>query len=474
MNAKFVKRVGPLVGISAVAVVFASVALAQTDPIDAYVRNEMAKRHIPGLAFAIIKNNRVVKARNYGLANIEQNSHVSDRTTFEIASMTKQFTAAAMLLLVQDGKVDLDASVGKYVSGVPDSWRGITVRRLLNHTSGLRDDWDEDDDFFLTHKSDDEFLKALVDRPLKFGPGERFSYSCGPFVAGMVIAKVSGMPYAAFMKERIFDRLGMSSTRINDPSAIVSGRAAGYVYRGGTLKNGVRISPAAEARGDVGISTTVLDMAKWDAALNGTKFLKASSLKEMFGSAQLNDGSTAPYGLGWFTAPARGHRAEWHSGGFRTGFSSSIDRYPDDHLTVIVLGNLQQGHVWSIGRELAGFYIPEFRSLAAATPQPDLAPQQTERFKKLVISIADAKIDLAQTAAGFPSGFYDPEDVRSGIEAMKAFTFVSCRKAGNRPRLFGERLSEICFYKIRTNEDQLISFWLTTDGKVIYIDPYEY
>jgi CubicO group peptidase (beta-lactamase class C family) len=186
-------------------VVFLPTVTTANDGIDNFVRSEMQKKHIPGASLVVIRNGRIIKSANYGLANVELNAPVNDQTSFEIASMTKQFTAAALLLLVEDGKVRLDDSVTAYLADLPSTWQDINIRRLLDHTSGLRDDWDEGNDFFLTKNSDQAFLDALKQRPLGFRPGERFSYSCGPFVVGMIISKVSGVPYAEFMRRRIFE-----------------------------------------------------------------------------------------------------------------------------------------------------------------------------------------------------------------------------------------------------------------------------
>ncbi len=196
--------------------------------IDSAVRAEMEARHIPGLQVAVIKFGLVLKKGNYGYANLEDRTPVTDSTLFSIASMSKAFTCAGILLLMEDGKLNIDDSVGKYFDSLPSSWAGITLRRLMNHTAGLRDDWDEDDNFFYTNKSDSAFFAALKTAPLKFQPGEGWSYGCGPFILGMIIAKVSGESYPEFMKHRIFDKLGMNNSRIDDPEAIIPNKAAGY------------------------------------------------------------------------------------------------------------------------------------------------------------------------------------------------------------------------------------------------------
>ena len=453
-------------------------ASAQTDQIDAYVRADMARRHIPGVSLVVIKDNKLIKASNYGLANVELNVAVNERTSFEIASMTKQFTDAALLLLVEEGKVGLDDSITKYLDGLPATWRDITIRRLMNHTAGLRDDWEEDNNFFLTKNTNEEFLHALTEAPLKFKPGERYGYGCGPFVIGMVIEKVSGKTYAQFMQERIFDPLGMTSTHVNDPFRIVPDRASGYAFKDGALKNGVRISPAAEARGDVGIRTTALDLARWDGAMNDTRLLKPSSLEAMFSWARLNDGSTAPSGLGWLMFPVRGHAVAQHGGGFRTGFSSTINRYLDDHLTVIILNNLWRGSANDTGHIIAGFYNPDYRSASMMTARPDPNPHRTDQLRRLLILLKnggnDAKL-TALTTANFPFTIYEPDDWSRLVTGMKSFSFIDCQDvSARRTNLFRATVNKICFYKVAGEEEKYISFALTAEGKVAYIEPYDY
>jgi CubicO group peptidase (beta-lactamase class C family) len=252
-------------------------AAAQSDAIDDYVRAEMARRHIPGLSLAVVRNGTVVKLGHYGLADLELNVPVTDDTKFEIASMTKQFTDAAILLLVEDGKLGLDDPVAKFLSDAPPSWKAITIRQLMNHTAGVRDDWDEDTAFFLRNQTTDDFLKALYAFPLKFAPGQGWAYGAGPFVLSIVIEKISGRPYSEFMQERVFAPLGMTATSINDVFVVLPHRASGYRWIGGAMTRGARISPTAQGRGDVGIITTAADLAKWDVALNTTKLLSRTT-----------------------------------------------------------------------------------------------------------------------------------------------------------------------------------------------------
>ena len=230
---------------------FVAVAAApQSDAVDDYVRTEMARRHIPGLALAVVRNGTVAKLGHYGLADVELSVAVTDDTKFEIASMTKQFTDAAILLLAEEGKLGLDDPIARFITDAPPSWKPITVRQLMNHTAGVRDDWDEDTVFFLRNQTNEDFLKELYAFPLKFAPGEGWAYGAGPFVLGVIIEKISGRRYSEFMQERVFGPLGMTATGINDVFTVLPQRASGYRWIGGALTRGARISPAAQSRGD--------------------------------------------------------------------------------------------------------------------------------------------------------------------------------------------------------------------------------
>ena len=328
--------------------------------IDSAIRAAMAERQIPGMQVAVVKYGIVLKKGSYGMANLEDRVPVTDSTLFPIASMSKAFTCAAVLLLMEEGKLGIDDSVGKYFESLPAGWEAITIRKLMNHTSGLRDDWDEDDIFFNTNNSDSAFFAALKAAPLKFQPGQAWSYSCGPFVLGLIIAKVSGESYADFMKHRIFDKLGMNNTRINDVDAVIPNRAAGYRLKDNIFYHGREISAAAQARGDVGVLTTVTDMVKWYTAMQDSSLLKQSSLDLMFSPGVLNDGNKTPYGFGWFVNPYRDHPLYSHSGGFRTGYNSDIEIYPEDHVCIIILSNLHGSGTPRITKDIIGLFNPEY------------------------------------------------------------------------------------------------------------------
>ena len=442
--------------------------------IDRYVRTEMATRRIPGLALLVAKNHRIVYAANYGVANLELQAPVTERTSFEIASMSKQFTDAAILLLADRGKLDLDDQLPKFFTDLPAAWNSITLRQLMTHTAGLRDDWDEDDPFFYSKTTPLEFFDVLKAAPLKFPPGTSFSYGSGPFVLGLVIERVSGQSYAAFMREHIFRPLGMSSTDVNDPVPVVPGRASGYVIRGDSLRNGVRISPAAEARGDVGIRSAARDLMRWDAALDGSTLLSEGSRRAMFTPGRLTNGEVVPYGFGWYILPFRGHTEISHDGGFRTGFRTTIARYPDDSLTVVVLTNLQGPPTYAIARAVAAFYDPDYRPIPAMSPQADHFPDRTATVTRLIEAIRDGQpMPDLRPEVRWPAG-YTLSQVRAMLAGAPAPVFIDCQDLQSRQvEIEGARIVANCFYRIEGTKMRYWTISFAADGRVAYFEPEE-
>ncbi|MFQ5818257.1 MAG: serine hydrolase domain-containing protein, partial [Terriglobia bacterium] len=222
---------------------FTSVA-AHADEADEYIEAEMKKRHIPGLALAVVKNGQVIKAKSYGLANLELDVPVTLDSVFELASVTKPFTATAIMLLVEEGKVGLDDKISKFLINAPYTWRDITVRHLLTHTAGFASDCKEiRKQGWLANYMTAEMFEAGSKCPADFAPGERWQYSdLGYFLLGMIIEEVSGKRYREFVRERIFQPLGMTATTVIDQWEIIKNRAAGYTLRDGKLAHIRRIS----------------------------------------------------------------------------------------------------------------------------------------------------------------------------------------------------------------------------------------
>ncbi len=444
---------------------------ARGDALDDGVRAAMRERHVPGLAYAVIRDGRVVRQGSFGLANVELRVPVTPHTSFEIASMSKQFAAAAVLLLVEDGRIGLDDSVTRYLPDAPPAWRAITIRRLLDHTSGLPDDFDEDDAYFQTRITHADFLHSLEAAPLRFEPGTAFRYSCGPFVAGLVVEAVTGRPYRAFFADRIARLLGLAETSVNDASALVPQRAAGYDLHGDTLVNGRRISAAAESRADVGVRTTLHDLVRWDAALSTPGFLRRQSLDAMFGPSTIRSGRVVPYALGWFITPWRGHRVAGHGGAFRTGYSSEIDRYLDDDLTIIVLTNLRAAHPYVIARLIASHFLAGCEPIRGLRARIDVHPRRTAGVRAVMDSLARGALDPEALAGRYHEAFDTGDELREALRGLRAVTYVdSVAMKRPAPNLYGSMIAWTGLYRVDAEVESDWSVAFTRDGSIVAIE----
>jgi CubicO group peptidase (beta-lactamase class C family) len=328
------------------------------DTVDEYVKEQMAKQRIPGLSIAVVKDGKLIKAAGYGMANLETNTLATPETVYKTASLSKPIIAAAVMLLVQDGKIGLDDKAEQYLSGAPASWQNITLRNLLTHTSGIvRDPPD-----YHPYKEQDiaEVIDSAYSLPLKFQPGEKWLYSnVGYYVLAEIISKVSGKPWGEFISERLFMPAGMTSTRTVTMSAIVPNRASGYEQTNSGIANAenwIAVRPSGA------FLSTVLDLAKWEVFMDLHSPLKADSRQQMLTPASLSDKTTADYGFGWYVDSFLGRVRIHHDGQF-PGFRSDYERFEDDRLSVIVLANSGSSSVESLAIKVAGFYAP-----ALATP----------------------------------------------------------------------------------------------------------
>ncbi len=325
--------------------------------IGEYLQNEMKTQQIPGVSLAVIRNGEIVLAKGYGYANVEHQAPAKPETIFQSGSMGKQFTATAVMLLMEDGKLAIDDKITKYFPDSPETWRNITIRNLLTHTSGMTD-YPEGFDFRRDY-TEDELYERAKQIPLAFQPGEKWSYSnVGYMMLGILIHKVSGKFYGDFLQERVFNPLGMSATRVISEADIIPNRAAGYRLDKGELKNQNWVSPSLNTTADGALYMNVYDMAKWDAALYGEKLLKRSSLEQMWTPVKLNNGQTHPYGFGWMLGNVKGHRYVQHSGAWQ-GFKAQIIRYLDDKLTIVLFANQARANQSKLAHGVAALLNPE-------------------------------------------------------------------------------------------------------------------
>nr|WP_314542938.1 serine hydrolase domain-containing protein [uncultured Massilia sp.] len=387
---------------------------AGADALDEAILKEMAFRHVPGVSLLVVQDGKVVKEQGYGLANIEHGVPVTPDTVFQSGSIGKQFTAALVLLLARDGKLQLDDPVSRYLDGTPPAWRGITIRHLLNHTSGLDDPYEKMD--FRKDYTDEELIAHEASIPLLFSPGEKWSYSnTGYHLLGFICNKVGGKFYGEQLRERIFAPLGMG-TRIISEADIVPHRAAGYEWDGERLRNQTWVAPRLNTTADGSLYLTARDLMKWDAALYGNAILDAGMRAASWTPTRLADGSTVPYGYGWALQPRNGHRAISHSGMWQ-GFTSMFDRYVDDRLTVIVLTNSDVASPERIANLAAAHYVPAL-ALKAAPPVPDADQATAARVRAAAARLAAGKLPERVSAA--VAAAYTPALVDIAAELRRA------------------------------------------------------
>jgi len=353
--------------------------------IDAYVQAEMRRQKIPGVSLAVIRDGRIAMLKSYGLANVEHRVPVKPETVFQSGSIGKQFTAAAVMLLVQDGKISLADKITKFFPDVPASWGQITVRNLLNHTSGMGDFPPEID--LRRDYTEDEYFTSLNKVPLAFEPGTNWDYSNAGYVTlGILIRKVTGKFYGEFLQERIFRPVGMTTARVISEADIVPNRAAGYRLVSGELKNQEWVSPSTNTTADGSLYLTVLDLAKWDAALYTDKPLKQSTLAEIWAPATLNNGKQKAYGFGWHSNRIHHRRVLYHGGAWQ-GFKSSITRFVDDRLTIIFFANSWETNDIKLTRGLASIFYPEF-ALPTIQTIADRDKKASSVIKQVLLQLA--------------------------------------------------------------------------------------
>jgi D-alanyl-D-alanine carboxypeptidase len=335
------------------AVSFAAPTIVRADPTDDFVRAEMKRQNIPGLSLAILTDGQIIKAAGYGVADRATKIPATPDTVYKIASVSKQFIATGIMLLVQDGQIGVDDPISKYFEDTPATWSAITVRRLLTHTSGIIRESPVFDPFKIL--SDAEVVRGAYAEPLRFAPGEKYEYgNVGYFALAEIIRKVSGRPWTDFLSDRVFTPSGMNTTFPTNTKERVSNRARGYSDNNKLLD--ADDWPALRPSG--AFLSTVLDLAKWDAVLYTDKILSESTKRQMWTPVTLNNGTTAPYGFGWELQSPPGRRLVHHSGGM-PGFRAMFARYMTDRVTIIALMNLDDVDREALVHGIAELHLPD-------------------------------------------------------------------------------------------------------------------
>ena len=378
------------------------------DRIDAFVRAEMTRQRVPGVAAAVVHKGKIVTARGYGFANMEHMVPVTDATIFQSGSLGKMFTAMAVMLQVEDGKLGLDDQLTKFFSDAPASWRGITVRHLLTHTSGIPDYTTETFDYRRDY-TEDELARLAFAQALEFPAGSRWNYSnTGYALLGFIVRKASGSFYGDVLADRVFKPLGMTTTRVITERDIVPNRAAGYVLSNGELKNQGWVSPQLNTTADGSLYFSLRDLLAWDAAVKRRAILKPESWALILESVRLNSGKHYPYGFGWFIDERGGQPLQQHGGSWQ-GFKTQYSRFLGEDLSIIVLANAAQADPARIADGIAAIVNP---ALAIPVPSPiaDNEPAVRDKLFAIIEALREGKLtpaDFAYVRAGFFPGGAD-------------------------------------------------------------------
>ena len=309
---------------------------------------------VPGASLIVIHNGRVILRRAYGMADLERHVAATPETDYRLASVSKQFTAMAIMLLARDGKIGYDQPIRSILPELPAGTRAVTIRHLLNHTSGLPDYEDLIPDSQTVQVSDRDVLALLARKDtLYFAPGSTYRYSNSGYVLlGLIVERVAGVSFPEFLRARIFAPLGMTASVAHVAGVdTVPHRAYGYTPDSAGFK-ATDQSVTSATLGDGGIYTNVDDLVRWDQALYGESLVDAATLRLASTPPTLPAGAETQYGFGWFVDTYRNER-RWRHTGETSGFRNAIQRFPDRRFTVIVLTNRNGGEPATIAERIA-------------------------------------------------------------------------------------------------------------------------
>lgn len=439
---------------------FTLVAVARPQGPDELIRETMKKEGIPALAACVLHKGKVLYQKGFGFVDVAKTKPVTVTTPFPIASLSKPMVAMAVLKLVEQGKLRLEAPIGTLLTDLPETWQPIPLRRLLDHTSGIPSHTDSD----LAKRSYTKLVtqkqkfEAMTAMPLKFPAGARYEYSNGNyFLAAMIVDRVVGESHEKFLEDFMFRPLGMRDT---EPLTEELMKRVPGPYHG--EKPAVPIHPSW-LYGNGAIVTTVLDLARWDSALYTERMLRANTLQYITTDQLLTNGKPVGYAMGWGLGSVRGKRAIAH-GGLIWGYRSYFSRFADYDLTVIVVSNQQAADLEPIGRMLAGLVVPEL-AVQSLKPIPDAHPDLTALHRKFFETCA--------------SGVFNREglsgDVSRTMDDKRAASFIGPLVANGKITEFhvvertreGENVLRSRYGIRQGKKEWIATITITADGTII-------
>ena len=369
-------------------------ALPTTAAVDTVVRHTMDAARIPGLAVAVIRGGEVLLSRGYGVAEMENRTPVTDETMFQSGSLGKQFTAAGILALSEDGRIALDSSVRRYLPEVPASWQPITIRHLLSHRGGVPDYTSDSFDYRKDY-SDADLIAMASALPLEFPAGARWNYSnTGYVLLGIITTRITGRPYYEFLRERIFTPAGMPTIRVITEAEVVPNRAHGYLPTAAGWEHAAWVAPRLNTTADGSMLLSLRDLIAWNEVVRTRRLLRAESWDLMLSATHLNSGRPYPYAFGWFLGEVGGHPVQEHGGTWQ-GFVSQYTRFPNQDLAVVVLSNARAMAPAALAMQVAALVDS---SLVQAPPPTqtiaDRDPQASAAVRAILTRVANGALAL--------------------------------------------------------------------------------
>lgn len=333
-----------------------AVFVTAQDDIDRYIEEQLKEQKIVGLSIGIINKGKIVKSRGYGLANLEQNSPATENAVYKIASVSKQFVATAIMTLVQQNKLSLKDTVSKFFKDAPATWSNITVRHLLNHSSGL----ERESPAFRPNliQPDSILIRASYKDPLIFPTGTKWQYcNLGYFVLADIVRQLSGMPFTQFMEKEIFRKYGLQKTQVTSVSSLVLGRADGYALKG--KDSVINAEEYLALRPSGAFLSTVTDLMKWELMIQKGEVLTKSNWDLMWNDlvkTGANNPAVEYYGYGWFKTMYKEKEVVRH-GGSLPGFRTEYLRFPAEGTAIIILTNSEQANPKKIAQGVADILL---------------------------------------------------------------------------------------------------------------------
>jgi D-alanyl-D-alanine carboxypeptidase len=451
--------------------------------IDRYIKAEMKKQQIPGLSYAVVSNGKIIDSGAYGWANVELKAPVTSHSLFNIGSIGKTFTATAIMLLQKEGRLSIDDPINKYLDSLPETWKNITIKNLLSHTSGIKDytpDFPGYPLIKLDRKqeiSEAQYIRMATDLPLNFQPGERWAYSNSNFVLlGFIIHKLAGKPVGDFMKEKIFDPAGMKETRYTDVKDIIPNRVVGYLLDedNNKLINGWYISNFFSKMGDMGILTTATDLARWSIAQDEAKVLDHQTLQQMWTPSKLITGvevmsiGGSNYGRGWHVADHRGHKEIGHGGSFMNGYTASFARFPEKNFAIVVLTNLNPTHVSGIGFHIAGYFYSDLDAIDHVQPEKNGDTSFNKNIRSFLKSLGSGNYDRSLITESFIQRINPITRIIFGGNDEPKINYIRTDQISARKlQRYGEVIIKINYYQIKLGgETHYLAIYVTAENKI--------